>query len=408
VSRFPLPDEYQVGSLINGLPTCVYKPAMYHRVITNVVVTNTVTSSVACYRGVLGSVPVAQNLLGANNTLKGDIRIPAGQAFYVQWSAVGASVQQATARVSWVRDDNPLEVEAGNNAGQEWSTEAITSLQVPTGALLNEAAIVIGSDLPSCMQANYASAVMFRPRFNQAPDGAPIYFIAQRKNPLGANYVQTVDYGFVMNNGIMCGYVVQKRVSAGSFNGLGTDFTMLEQNAPNIEVSGLTVLTSQVQFDGAMDMFLLSTNTRFFAYGDQLSLRNAVENGACTATQNNAAAAFANYPTNVSFTINKVGSAGNTNLVATYAQTFVVDNALTGGRFGVNVSGGIGDFVTHQVPGNNPVGVRQSSVGMAPLTLIPPGTYTITPRWARTGGVGNLQSFVNDDWTSLKVTEEAV
>ena len=401
-------DEYQVGSLVGGLPTCTFAPKSYHRVITNIVVTNTATSSVECYRGILGGgVPVAQNLLGSNNTLRGDIKIPAGQAFYVQWSAVGASVQEATARVQWERDDNPFELEAGRDTGQEWASEAITSLQVPSGALLNDAAIVIGSDLPACMQATYASAVLFRPKFNQAPDSAPTYFIAQRKNPVGANFVQTVEHGFVIDNGVMCGYVVQRRVSGGSFNGLGTDFVMTERWASNMEIVGLTMTANQVQYDGVMDIFLLSTSTRFFVYGDRLSLRNSFAKGPSIIGSTTALNTFVNYPWvpgPALPSIVKVGEAGNTDLEITMDSTFYTNDAATGVEFAVNVNGS--DSVVSRLPGAiAPFNHLQCS-GVTRIFSIAPGTYTVTPRWRRATGAGTLQADHND-WCSISVREVA-
>lgn len=287
----------------------------------------------------------------------------------------------------------------------DWGVQAAT-LTLPPFANPDDAAIVVGDDLPQCMQANYVSAVMFRPPGSLAPTSAPIYFIGQRRAPVGAAYVQTVDHGFFMDNGVMCGYVVQRRVSGGSFNGLGTDFVMTDKSAPNIEISGLTMLANQIQFDGATDMFLLSTSTRFFAYGDQLSLRNESSSGAANANSSTNSANFANYPTNVSCTIAKVGAAGNTDLLVRYGQTFYVDNVNTGPKFAVN--DGSTDWPTHQVPATLPATfARMSSMGMARLIGLAAGSHTITPRWARHGGAGSVFSAINDDWTTLEVFEVA-
>lgn len=398
-------DEYQVGSTVGGLPTCTFPPKSYHRVITNIVVTNSVTSTVACYRGILrGSVPVAQNILGSNNTLRGEIKIPAGQAFYVQWSAAGTSPQQATARVQWERDDNPFEVEAGRNTGQEWATESVTSLQIPNGAGPDDPAIVVGSDLPPCMQTNYTAAIFFRPLDSLAPDNIPLYFMAQRSTLL-APFTQVVDFGFVIWNGTVCGYTVQERTFATNFAGAG-NLAIAKQYGDNIESGGaVAVTTQQFQFRGATDIFVLDTS-RLFVSGDRASFRNDCDNGACTANTNKADAAFANYPCNVTNSITKLDGAGNTCLVVEYAVTFVVDNATAGPKFAVSIGGT--DYPTHQVPGTNPVGVRQSSVGFAKILGLAAGAYTVTPRWARYGGAGNVQAFINDDWVSLKVREEAL
>ena len=76
-----IPDLYLNAALVNGLPTCVFPPASYHRNITAIVVGNGIQSGVKCYRGSLSSVPVAQNSIGANNTLSGKISLPAGQQY---------------------------------------------------------------------------------------------------------------------------------------------------------------------------------------------------------------------------------------------------------------------------------------------------------------------------------------
>jgi hypothetical protein len=181
---------------------------MYSRIITNIVVGNTATSVVRCYRGQLGTIPVAQNGLGNNNTLKGRIVIPAGQQFYVQWSAVGTAVSDAFARVSWERDDNPLV--ASGAEGHEWSDNLVTSITLPSSAAANDPAIIIGQDLPACMQADYTAAIFFRPPFSVSSQ-APYWFIAQAKTPGGGLGWQQVDYGYLLYDGVQCGYVVYKR-----------------------------------------------------------------------------------------------------------------------------------------------------------------------------------------------------
>jgi len=156
--RFAEPDIYLTGTTVGGKPTCIFPPKMYHRIITSIVVGNSTASSVACYRGQLGSTPVAQNAQGSNNTLTANIRLPAGQAFFVQWSATGASVRDAFARVTFERDDNPLAGELVG--GQEWDNNPITSLIVPTLAGPNDPAIVLGADIPPELVAYYAPAIV--------------------------------------------------------------------------------------------------------------------------------------------------------------------------------------------------------------------------------------------------------
>jgi hypothetical protein len=143
----PTPDEYQTATLIGGLPTATFRARPYHRTITNIVVGNTVTSNVRVYRGQIGSVPVAQNDIGANNTLGGTIRIPSGQVVFVQWSVAGTPVSGAFARVSWTRSDNPLDDNAPATA-HTWDTNAINSLVIPNTAGAGTARLVIGSLFP--------------------------------------------------------------------------------------------------------------------------------------------------------------------------------------------------------------------------------------------------------------------
>lgn len=124
-------DLYINAVLINGLPTCVFPAVSYHRLITNIVLSNGVASSFACYRGLLSSVPVAQNSVGVNQTVSGRIPLPAGQQFFVQWSAVGSPVSSAFARVSSNRIENPLDDAPGTAI--DFAINAITGLVLPTG-----------------------------------------------------------------------------------------------------------------------------------------------------------------------------------------------------------------------------------------------------------------------------------
>ena len=153
-NRTPERDIYEVGTLINGLPTCVFPSAGYSRIITNLLVKNSAPGPVNVYRGLLGSVPIASNLLGSNNTLGGDLKWPAGQTLYVQWAAVGASASDATARISSERNDNPFE--EGVSGGSNWSTTAIDSLTIPNTAGPNDPQILIGSQIPPDLQAFYS------------------------------------------------------------------------------------------------------------------------------------------------------------------------------------------------------------------------------------------------------------
>jgi hypothetical protein len=257
------------------------------------------------------------------------------------------------------------------------------------------------------MQATYASAIMFRPRFSQAPDSAPIFFIGTRKQNIGANYINSVDHGWVIDNGVMCGYVVQRRVAASNANGLGTNFVMTDKWAPNLDVNNITMLANQVQFDGVTDIFLLSsTGTRFFAYGDQLSLRNDWARGD-SAVNTTSSAAFANYswtPVPALPSITKIGAAGNTDLEVNMHVTSYVNDAATGPEFGVNVNGA--DIITCRHAPTNPVNTRFQTSGIGRVFGLAAGTYTVTPRWRRFqgGGACNTDAL---DYCTISVKEVA-
>lgn len=130
MSRVREQDEYQTALLINGLPTCVFRSKPYHRIVTSVVLGNSNPSAVKCYRGVVGSVPVASNLVGANNTVRGEIVLPAGQPFFVQWSTIGAQVKDAFAKVSFDKEDDPASFK-NPLSGLVWDYD-LTSIDVGT------------------------------------------------------------------------------------------------------------------------------------------------------------------------------------------------------------------------------------------------------------------------------------
>lgn len=126
-----LPDIYLNATIVNGLPTVIFPSQPYHRNVTNLVVNNGVPSAVTVYRGQLGSVPVAQNPVGNNNTLSGIIPLPAGQQLFVVWSAVGTPVSSAFARASLEKLDDSSSFTS--TASGVWSIIAISQLILPTG-----------------------------------------------------------------------------------------------------------------------------------------------------------------------------------------------------------------------------------------------------------------------------------
>lgn len=75
----------------------------------------------------------------------------------------------------------------------DWGVPTRTQV-FPPGAPADTAAIIIGPDLPPCMQADYAAAVLFRPPGSVSADN-PYYFMAQR-SALDAGQSR-VDFGWL-------------------------------------------------------------------------------------------------------------------------------------------------------------------------------------------------------------------
>lgn len=132
-----LPDIVQTATLYNGKPTCFFPSQPFHRVITNIVVANSVASSVQIFRGTLGSIPIASNPTG-NNTVTGRLSIPAGQQFFIVWSAAAPNVADATARVS-LESGDPLD----QADSATWTTNPVTSLVLPTGHDPNTGSVIV-------------------------------------------------------------------------------------------------------------------------------------------------------------------------------------------------------------------------------------------------------------------------
>ncbi len=126
------------------------------------------------------------------------------------------------------------------------------SLILPGTAGPDEAAILLGPDLPPCMQAAYSSAVFFRPpgTVSNAID-RPIFFIAQAKNPISGQ----VDEGWALwdqGTGSICGYYVTRtRLAAlnpsGSGHSVPQDYIGPQAGHGSATPGGMTT-----QFGGAV------------------------------------------------------------------------------------------------------------------------------------------------------------
>lgn len=149
----PEPDQYQNGSLINGVPVATFAPRPYGRIITGMLVKNDAPSSVAdILVASLSAFPAASTPLGSNNQMLGRIKVPAGQPFFVRWSAVGTSAATATARVNLEKDDDPL---GANLGGVYWSDTLVTNFVIPSNAGPNDPRLEIGNNIPSEVRAYF-------------------------------------------------------------------------------------------------------------------------------------------------------------------------------------------------------------------------------------------------------------
>lgn len=183
------PDFYANATLINGLPTVVIPPKPYPRRITNIIVGNSVPSGVSVYRGLLGSVPVAQNTQGNNNTVSGVINLPTGQQLFVVWSAAGSPVSTAFARVSSERTDSPLD--SGATESQTWTVNPVTSITI-SSPLNDGSRVVIGgqdNSLISFYQNNFVPGTPYTVL------SATIYYDGQISGlPTGEFYYEALVY----------------------------------------------------------------------------------------------------------------------------------------------------------------------------------------------------------------------
>jgi len=87
----------------------------------------------------------------------------------------------------------------------------LRQLILPGTAQPNDPAIILGPDLPPCMQARYSSAIFFRPpNTASAPLTAPLWFLGHVKNP----FSEQVDEGYALYDQqsppVVCGFIVYR------------------------------------------------------------------------------------------------------------------------------------------------------------------------------------------------------
>ncbi len=137
---------------------------------------------------------------------------------------------------------------------RDWGASA-PSLTIPFGADPDAAAILIGQDLPPCMQTDYIGAIFFRPPFSITSQ-APYWFIAQAKTPGGGLGWQQVDYGYLLYDGTQCGYVIYKRErgqlslpGSPAHLAAATDIGIIAQSGDLIDTSPFFFNTNNTLFD---------------------------------------------------------------------------------------------------------------------------------------------------------------
>jgi hypothetical protein len=322
-----------------------------------------------------------------------------------------------------------------------WTNQGITQLIIPDSAGAGDPQIGIGVDLPPPLDtyqpigpgSRYVGGLLF---FPQGPGGNDIDFLLMAHDPANPSFVR-IDLGSV-RGGVVTEFtagtpMVQRWESivgsdayrfwgnAFAVNGLagitlenelfgnisriilgaGIDMFVDPGNNVSIDAEGLSV-TGYVQ---AVNGGLIATGGDSTIRGDYLSLRNKSAFGFGANGSRNVNT-YANYPGSPAVTITKLGSAAQTDLMVDWRPTYFVDNTNTGVDFAVAIGGT--DYRTHVVAANMPAAnARLSSSGRRRITGIAAGNRTITGRWARFDGVGQVQTTVNDYWT-LVVEEVAV
>lgn len=396
MTRFAERDEYQVSALVGGLPTCTFRPKMYHRIITNIVVGNTAAGSVTCYRGILGSTPVAQNQLGASNTLRGSITIPAGQTFYVQWSAVGS----AFARVSWERSDNPLDPDGTD---QDWDSTIVDPITFPSTSGPGQARFVLGTQLPPPLNTYVVDTSLGSTTYKAAiiiygTDVDTYQYIGLLADNAIPNLFN-VHWGAVVNGAVVedANFSPQHVPQAFRMNVDPTIPGTINQFNPNrFNVFADTEIILQCMDPGGLNLMQLvsdaielypASNARLQSYFLTASHAFVSVKGLTSTSKNTNT--FSDYPDNIHVDITKDFDASVSAVMVRFDPGYFIDNANASPEFAVN--DGSTDWVTRFI-GATDLGINSHKVGpgAALLTGLAAGNYTITGRWRNVTATGNI------------------
>jgi hypothetical protein len=273
-------------------------------------------------------------------------------------------------------------------------------LILPSNAGPNDGAIILDPNVTGCLGTRYDAVIVWRA---SNPSFRGQYYMGVVKSAfLPSGTVAWIERGYMLNDvdtGV-CWVYITGRIQSDFDPVLGNSFSETVGNIGRFGV-GAPAPSQDFIYDIQGHLYV---HAKFIT--TENDCRSAVAN-ASTSTNN---AAFTNYPTTVQCSVLKLGGSAETCFQIDYSQTFYVDQINTGPLFGVQVNGPSGsfNFITHQVPGVQPaINSRLSSFGMVKTNTIAmiKGTYTFTPLWARFNGPGSIFSAVNEDWTSLKVSE---
>lgn len=100
MTRISDAEVFLTATTVGGIATCTLPTKMYRRIVTNMKIQNTVEGEVFVRVGSLSATPTAQHLVGSNNTLRGEIEVPAGQNLFVTWTNAPTPVSAATVNIS--------------------------------------------------------------------------------------------------------------------------------------------------------------------------------------------------------------------------------------------------------------------------------------------------------------------
>lgn len=119
------------------------------------------------------------------------------------------------------------------------------------------------------------------------------------------------------------------------------------------------------------------------------------------ASDTSTSASYVNLGGTSSFSFTKYHASTRVKIEMTSTSWATVGGTIN--QFGVNISGGIGDYDVCQIY-FNPASTHLQAAGFRIVPAFAAGTYTIQGRWRRTTGTGTMSRDAND-WLSICATE---